>query len=177
MLIVATSRLLHLILYRLRQPRVVSEILGGIILGPSVMWRVPGFQKHIFPGQSIPLLNLSGALGLVLFLFMAGLEIDVRLVRRHFKVSAAVSTAGLVLPLGLGFLLSILLYKQFMESSVNFGHFALFTAVAIGITAFPVLCRILTELKLLEDTVGAVVLAAGVGNDVRHSPVLPSCDR
>lgn len=114
----------------------------------------------------MPLLNLTATIGLVLFLFLVGLEIDTRLLRRNVKASAAISVAGLLLPLGLGAALGVAIYNKFIDESVNFGYFLLFTAVAVGITAFPVLCRILTELKLLDTTVGIVVLSAGVGNDV-----------
>jgi Kef-type K+ transport system membrane component KefB len=101
-----------------------------------------------------------------MFLFLVGLELDVRVVRRNAKASTAISVAGLAIPLGLGATLAIPLYDQFTEGNVNRGYFILFVAVAVGITAFPVLCRILTEVKLLDTTVGVLVLSAGVGNDV-----------
>lgn len=81
-------------------------------------------------------------------------------------MSAIVSLAGMALPFGLGSALSVPLYHHFIDPSVKFTHFMLFTGVAYSITAFPVLCRILTELKLLDTTVGIVVLSAGVGNDI-----------
>jgi Kef-type K+ transport system membrane component KefB len=102
----------------------------------------------------------------VIFLFLVGLEIDVRIIKRNIKSSVAISVAGLVVPLGLGAALGVGIYRQFVNPHVNFGYFVLFSAVAVGITAFPVLCRILTETKLLETTVGVVTLSAGVGNDV-----------
>lgn len=101
-----------------------------------------------------------------MFLFLVGLEIDTRLLKRNILASASVSIAGLVVPLGLGAALGVGVYREFVDPSVNFGYFLLFTSVAIGITAFPVLCRILTELKLLDTEVGLVVLSAGIGNDV-----------
>lgn len=160
------TQLLSLGLRRMQQPQVIAEVIGGIILGPSVMGRIPGFKAAIFPDLSFPILTLTSTIGLVLFLFLIGLEIDVRIIRRHFKSSALISVAGLIIPLGLGAALGVGVYREFVDPAVNFGYFLLFTAVAIGITAFPVLCRILTELKLLDTTVGVVVLAAGVGNDV-----------
>lgn len=157
---------LALFLSRIRQPRVIAEVIGGILLGPSVMGRIPGFSNAIFPAIAQPMLSLTSTIGLVLFLFLIGLEIDIRVVKRNIKASALISVAGLIVPLGLGAALGVGVYREFTDQSVNFGYFLLFTAVAIGITAFPVLCRILTELKLLETTVGVVVLSAGVGNDV-----------
>jgi Kef-type K+ transport system membrane component KefB len=97
---------------------------------------------------------------------LIGLEIDTRLLKRNVAASASVSVAGLIIPLGLGAALGVGVYRNFIDPSVNFGYFLLFTAVAMGITAFPVLCRILTELKLLDTEVGLVTLSAGVGNDV-----------
>ncbi|EKM59486.1 uncharacterized protein PHACADRAFT_250007 [Phanerochaete carnosa HHB-10118-sp] len=165
-IIMAMIQLLHLFLSRIRQPRVISEVIGGIILGPSVMGRIPNFTNSIFPVASLPMITLTSTIGLVLFLFLVGLELDVRIIRRNAKSSMLISATGLVIPLGLGAALAVPIYHQFVDPSVRFGDFVLFVAVAVGITAFPVLCRILTELKLLDDTVGAVTLAAGVGNDV-----------
>ena len=160
------TQTLSLVLSRIRQPRVIAEVIGGVILGPTVMGRSLAFTNAIFPDASMPLLNVTSTVGLILFLFLVGMEIDTRLLRRNIMASASVSIAGLVFPLGLGAALGIGIYKEFINPSVNFGYFLLFTAVAVGITAFPVLCRILTELKLLDTEVGLVVLSAGIGNDV-----------
>jgi Kef-type K+ transport system membrane component KefB len=165
-LIIAVSRICFLALSRMRQPRVVAEILGGIILGPTIMGRIPGFSQAIFPADSIPILNLCATIGLSFFLFFAGLEVDVRLMNRHMKAAAAISVAGLVFPFAFGFMLALALYREFIDPSINFGHFALFTAIAVGITAFPILCRMLVELKLFDTKLGVVVIAAGVGNDI-----------
>ncbi|RXW18815.1 hypothetical protein EST38_g7039 [Candolleomyces aberdarensis] len=165
-IIISMTQLLALPLGKLRQPRVIAEIIGGVLLGPTVMGRIPNFQETIFPRDAMPLLSLTSTIGLILFLFLVGLEIDTRMIKRNVKASVTVSIAGLLVPLGLGAALGVGLYRRFIDPSVNFGYFLLFTAVAIGITAFPVLCRILTELKLLETQVGVVVLSAGIGNDV-----------
>ncbi|KXN89515.1 K(+)/H(+) antiporter 1, partial [Leucoagaricus sp. SymC.cos] len=165
-IIIFMTQALSFFLNRIRQPRVISEVIGGIILGPTVMGRIPHFKDRIFPDVGMPLLNLTSTVGLVFYLFLVGLEIDTRMVKRRAAASAAVSVAGLVIPLGLGAAVGIGIYHEFINPSVNFGYFLLFVAVAVGITAFPVLCRILTELKLLDTTVGIVTLSAGVGNDV-----------
>ncbi|KAJ6536736.1 Sodium/hydrogen exchanger family-domain-containing protein [Mycena vulgaris] len=165
-IIIAMSQFLSLGLSRIRQPRVIAEVIGGVLLGPSVMGHIPGFSNAIFPQVGMPMLTLTSTIGLVLFLFLVGLEIDVRIIKRNMRASALISVAGLVVPLGLGAALGVGVYREFIDPKVNFGYFLLFTAVAVGITAFPVLCRILTELKLLDTPVGVVVLSAGVGNDV-----------
>jgi len=165
-IILFITHALGLILERLRQPRVISEVIGGIILGPTVMGRIPHFQERIFPSESIPFLNLTSTVGLVYYLFIVALELDVRVIKRNAAASALVSAAGLIFPLGLGAALAIGIYHEFVDPSINFGYFVLFVGVAVGITAFPVLCRILTALKLLDTVVGIVTLSAGVGNDI-----------
>ncbi|EPQ50839.1 Sodium/hydrogen exchanger [Gloeophyllum trabeum ATCC 11539] len=165
-LIIVISRICFLLLWRMRQPRVVAEIIGGIVLGPTVMGRIPKFSTTIFPQESIPILNLCATLGLVLFLFLAGLEIDLQLIKQHARTSAVVSAAGSIIPFAFGSLLSLAHYRAFMDDSVNFGHFALFTCISVGITAFPILCRMLAQLELFSAPLGVIVLSAGVGNDV-----------
>ncbi|EJF62314.1 cation/H+ exchanger [Dichomitus squalens LYAD-421 SS1] len=165
-IVIGMTQLLALFLSRIRQPRVIAEVIGGVLLGPSVMGHIPNFTNTIFPTQSLVILNLTANLGLVLFMFLVGMEIDMRVIRRNVKAAAAISIAGLIIPLGLGAALAVPIYHQFTDGTASFGVFVLFIAVAVGITAFPVLCRILTELRLLDTTVGVVTLSAGVGNDV-----------
>ncbi|KAI0086957.1 Sodium/hydrogen exchanger family-domain-containing protein [Irpex rosettiformis] len=164
--IVMTTQILALGLRKIRQPKVIAEVIGGILLGPTAFGRIPGFQEHIFPKESISYLSLVANIGLCLFLFLVGLEIDAQVIKRNAKLSFTVALAGMSLPFGLGAALSVPLYHQFIDPSIKFTNFMLFTGVAYSITAFPVLCRILTELKLLDTTVGIVVLSAGVGNDI-----------
>ena len=103
---------------------------------------------------------------LCLFLFLVGLEIDSEIIRRNARLSLTVAVAGMAVPFGLGAALAVPLYHHFISSDVKYTHFMLFTGVAYSITAFPVLCRILTELKLLDTNVGVTVLSAGVIDDV-----------
>ncbi|KAJ8132142.1 hypothetical protein O1611_g1482 [Lasiodiplodia mahajangana] len=168
-IIIILCRLLHYPLSRLGQPRVIAEVIGGILLGPSVLSRIPHFKENILPTDSLPVLNNVANLGLILFLFLIGLEVDLRLFISNWRVAAGVSLGGLILPFGLGYAIAWGIYNQFQEeitNNVNFGIFGLFVGTALGITAFPVLCRILSELNLLSNPVGVTVLAAGVGNDV-----------
>ncbi|OCF35724.1 potassium:hydrogen antiporter [Kwoniella heveanensis BCC8398] len=151
----------------IKQPAVIAEVIGGIILGPTVMGRIPGFTNHIFPQASIGYLNLVANVGLILFLFLIGLEVDVGVMKKNKVGAAAISVAGMVIPFGLGAAVAVPTYHNFVDTEkVSFGHFMLFIGVAMAITAFPVLCRILTSTKLLDTEVGVIVLAAGVGNDV-----------
>jgi len=163
----------------MRQPRVIAEIIGGILLGPSVFGRIPGFTDAIFPKDSMPTLSLAANVGLVLFLFLVGLEVDLRIMGSSWKLALSVGAAGMALPFGLGCAIAYGLYHQFRLDSglqpISFGTYMLFVGVAMAITAFPVLCRILTELKLLQSQVGVIVLAAGVGNDVTGWVLLALC--
>ncbi len=157
----------------------IAEVIGGIILGPSIMGRIPGFTDAIFPTESIPNLSLVANLGLVLFLFIVGLEVDLRYFVSNWKLAVSVGVAGMALPFGLGCAISWGLYHEFRDEQglepVAFGTFMLFIGIAMAITAFPVLCRILTELKLLSTPVGVIVLSAGVGNDVIGWILLALC--
>ena len=136
------------------------------MLGPTAFGRIPGFTEHIFPQDSIPYLSLVANIGLVLFLFLVGLEVEMAIIKKNARFSVPIALGGMVLPFGFGAALAVPLYHEFIDPSTKFTHFMLFTGVAYSITAFPVLCRILTELKLIDTTVGVVVLSAGVGNDI-----------
>lgn len=131
------------------------------------MGHVPNFTATIFPTASIPALTLVANLGLVFFLFIVGLEVDLRVMFRNFRVALSVSVAGMIVPFALGVAIAIGIYNTFAtDSPIGFGIYLLFIGVSFSITAFPVLARILTELKLLQTSVGIIVLSAGVGNDV-----------
>jgi Kef-type K+ transport system membrane component KefB len=178
-IIIVLCRLIHWPLSKIRQPRVIAEVIGGIVLGPSVMGRIPGFTDAIFPTASIPSLNVVANLGLVLFLFLVGLETDLRFLISNWRIALSVSAAGMILPFGLGCAISYGLYNEFHDDPgtkpIQFGTYLLFIGIAMAITAFPVLCRILTELKLLSTRVGVIVLSAGVGNDVVGWILLALC--
>ncbi|KAJ5963965.1 Cation/H+ exchanger [Penicillium vulpinum] len=178
-IIIVLCRIIHWPLSKIRQPRVIAEVIGGIVLGPSVMGRIPGFTDAIFPTASIPSLNVVANLGLVLFLFLVGLETDLRFLVSNWRVALSVSAAGMILPFGLGSAISYGLYHEFHgdpgTKPIAFGTYLLFIGIAMAITAFPVLCRILTELKLLSTRVGVIVLSAGVGNDVVGWILLALC--
>ncbi|CAH0018252.1 unnamed protein product [Clonostachys rhizophaga] len=178
-LILITCHLLHWPLAKIRQPRVIAEVVGGIILGPSVMGRIPGFKNAIFPTESLPGLSLVANLGLVLYLFLIGMETNVRFLISNWRIASAVAVGGLALPFGLGCALAWGLYHQFRDEEglvhIEFSTYMLFIGVAIAITAFPVLCRILTELNLLSTTAGIITLSAGVANDVIGWILLALC--
>ncbi|KAG6917302.1 hypothetical protein DXG01_003143 [Tephrocybe rancida] len=165
-IIVSTASLLSLALRRIRQPKVIAEVLAGILLGPTVFGRIPGFTETIFTQESRPYLLLTADIGLCLFLFLVGLEIDGSIIKKNVRLSATVALAGMLFPFIVGAGISALLYRQFTGDIIQITYFMFFGGVAFSVTAFPVLCRILTELKLLDTTVGVSVLSAGVANDI-----------
>lgn len=128
-IIILFTQLLGLLLGRIRQPKVIAEVIGGVILGPSIMGRIPNFTNTIFPAASWPMLTLTSTIGLVFFLFLVGLEIDTRIMKRNVKAALAISLAGLIIPLGLGAALGVGVYREFSDPKVNFGYFVLFVAV------------------------------------------------
>ncbi|XMA11277.1 hypothetical protein WAI453_004068 [Rhynchosporium graminicola] len=112
-IIIIFCRILHFPLAKLRQPRVIAEVIGGVILGPSVLMRIPGFEDAIFPKSSMAGLNLVANLGLILFLFLVGLEVNMRMFITNWRVALSVGLAGMALPFGLGCGIAWGLYHQF----------------------------------------------------------------
>ncbi|KAF9128738.1 K(+)/H(+) antiporter [Mortierella sp. 14UC] len=166
-IIIGLCHFLHLGLRRLKQPRVISEVIAGIILGPSVMGRIPGFASTIFHLDGLPYLNLVSNIGLVMFLFLVGLELDPALVLKRARFALGISFAGMALPLGVGAAVSYVLFEELgPNTTVGFGQFLLFCGVAMSITAFPVLARILAEQKLLQTKVGFLTICAGAVGDI-----------
>jgi Kef-type K+ transport system membrane component KefB len=117
---------------------VIAEVIGGILLGPSVMGHIPGFEEAIFPTASMPILTMAANLGLVLFLFLVGLEVNLRLFAANWRVALSVGLAGMALPFALGCAIAVGLYHQFSHEPgtvpVGYGVFTLFVGVAMAIT-------------------------------------------
>lgn len=164
-LIIVFSRFFALLLRPLRQPRVIGEILGGIVLGTSVFGHVPGFSHDIFPKESRIVLTTVANLGLLYFLFMVGLELDLRSLRRTGRPAMIIAAVGITLPFALGIGTSFVV-RDVLDLKSKVGPFIVFMGVAMSITAFPVLARILAERKLLTTDVGQMAMSAAAVNDV-----------
>ncbi|MFD4258713.1 cation:proton antiporter [Streptomyces sp. NPDC058534] len=150
----------------LGQPPVIGEILAGILLGPSLLgWLAPTVQHHLLPPSVLPVTSALGNLGLMAFLFLIGLELDLRSLRTTRGAVAAVSLTGLLLPMALGAALAAALYPHFAPDGVGRLPFTLFVAVALSITAFPVLARILADRGLETTSLGAFALACAATDD------------
>jgi Kef-type K+ transport system membrane component KefB len=168
--ILLVGSLLGQLARRVRQPAVVGEIVGGILLGPSALGLLPGdLTDRLFPAAARPMLSAIAQVGLLLFMFMIGWEFDHSLLRKRRSAAAAVSVSSVVLAFGLGAGLAAVLYHN--HSTVHGKHvsgtaFALFLGAAMAITAFPVLARILTEHRLMHTRVGALALASAAVDDL-----------
>jgi len=164
-----TARVLGGIAQRFRQPSVVGELSAGLLLGPSVLGSLaPDLASSLFPGgevQSALLLAVSW-LGIVLLLAVTGFETDLRLLRRLARDSAAVSLGSLFVPLVLGVLVGLVLPASFLGENTSRGIFAAFMAVALSISALPVVAKILGDMGLMRRDLGQITIAAGIVNDI-----------
>ncbi|WP_217549268.1 cation:proton antiporter [Streptomyces sp. GbtcB6] len=166
-LVVLACRAGAQLLKRLGQPAVVGEILVGILLGPSLLgWVWPGAQAWLFPQSALPYIGVLGNIGLLVFMFLVGLELDLKSLRGNSRTAVAVSQAGIALPLVLGVLLALGMYDGFAPAGIGKLPFVLFIAVSMSITAFPVLARILTDRGLYRTRVGALAMASAAVDDV-----------
>ena len=160
--IIILARLLGNLAKLLGQPPVLGEILAGILLGPTFFHGT--ITKALFPPSLIPPLTALADLGLVLFMFVVGYEVDLRLIRGRERVAAGVSTGSVVLPLVLGAALGVWLAHRNHLPHVS--TFALFIGTAMAATAFPVLARILTDRGLHRTRIGGLALASAAIADV-----------
>ncbi|PAP77103.1 cation:proton antiporter [Rubrivirga marina] len=165
--ILVLGRILGGLAHRVGQPRVVGEMAAGIVLGPSLLgWLAPAAQAALFPAESLGALNAIAQVGLVLFLFLVGLELDPAKLRGQGHAALVTSHASIIAPFLLGSVLALYLYPQLSDASVQFSHFALFMGAAMSVTAFPVLARILAERNLLQTKLGVVAITCAAVDDV-----------
>lgn len=165
--IIIVSRIFAYIFRKIHQPTVIGEIIAGIALGPSLLGMIfPEFSSALFPANSLGNLNLLSQIGLILFMFMVGMELDVKVIQTKVKDAVVVSNAGILIPFTLGIGLAYFIYESFAPDNVAFLSFGLFLGLAMSITAFPVLARIVQERGIHKTRLGTLVLTCAAADDI-----------
>jgi len=165
--IILCARALGALFRRLNQPQVIGEMIAGIVLGPSFLGRIaPEAATYVLPNQVAPYLSILAQIGVILYMFLVGVELDTNLLRGRSHASVAISHASIVVPFLLGGGLALWLYPQLATGDVPFTVFALFIGVAMSITAFPVLARILTDRRMHQSRMGTIALGCAAVDDV-----------
>jgi Kef-type K+ transport system membrane component KefB len=165
--IIAFSRVFGFLFNKINQPTVIGEIVAGIILGPSFLGMFfPGVFAFIFPPDSLITLQFLSQIGLILFMFLVGMELDLKVLKRSAGIAIIVSHASIIFPYLLGVILSYFLYTNYAPANIPFIAFALFMGIAMSITAFPVLARIIQEKGLTKTPLGSLALTCGAIGDI-----------
>jgi Kef-type K+ transport system membrane component KefB len=165
--VLLASRLAGLLFKRIKQPQVIGEMVAGILLGPSLLgWAAPWAANALFPAASLGYLNALSQIGLVFFMFLVGVELNPQALREHGRAAVLTSHASIVTPFCLGAGLALLLYPRLATAGVSFTGFALFMGIAMSITAFPVLARILAERNLLRSRMGTLAISCAAADDI-----------
>ena len=165
--VILATRVAGVLAQQIGQPRVIGEMVAGILLGPSLFgWIAPHAFAFVFPAPSLEVLKLLSAIGVCLFMFVVGMEVELETFRRRAHTALAVSYAGIAIPYLLGVLTAWTLFSRYATAGTRFVPFALFMGIATSITAFPVLARILIERRLEKTQLGFTALSAAAIGDV-----------
>jgi Kef-type K+ transport system membrane component KefB len=165
--VITTARTLGALFARLSQPPVIGEVIAGLLIGPSLLGRVaPTLSSYILPVPVAPFVGVLAQVGVVLYMFLVGTELDLSRIRGRVHSTVAISHASIVVPFLLGSALALFLYPRFSSRDVPFTVFALFSGVAMSVTAFPVLARILTDRGVQNSAMGTLALTCAAVDDV-----------
>jgi Kef-type K+ transport system membrane component KefB len=166
-LIILVARVCGMVATKIHQPAVIGEMVAGILLGPSLLgWLWPDFFHFVFPVASLDSLKLFAQIGVCLFMFVVGMELDVNQLKKQARTAVLVSQVSILLPYFFGVVSALFLFSTFAGPNTSFLVFALFIGISMSITAFPVLARILEERKLTKTTLGTTALVCAAFNDV-----------
>jgi Kef-type K+ transport system membrane component KefB len=166
-IVVAVARAGGVLFSLMRQPAVVGEIIAGILLGPSLLGQVwPAGFGYILPSTVAPFLNVLAQLGIILYMFLVGLELDPQMVARQGRSAVAISHASIVVPFLLGTMLALVIYPRESVAGIPFTGFSLFMGLSMSVTAFPVLSRMLNDMGLSKTPLGVTALTSAAVDDV-----------
>ena len=165
--IIIVARFFGWVFRKIGQPSVIGEIIAGIVLGPSLLGLYfPEFSVDLFPVESLGNLQFLSQIGLILFMFVIGMELDLKVLKNRAKDAIVISHASIVIPFALGIGLAYFVYFRFAPVGVAFLPFALFMGIALSITAFPVLARIVQERGIHKTKLGAIVITCAAADDI-----------
>ncbi len=165
--IIIVARFFGWVFRKIGQPSVIGEIIAGIVLGPSLLGLYfPEFSLSLFPVESLGNLQFLSQIGLILFMFVIGMELDLKVLQNRAKDAIVISHASIVIPFALGIGLAYFVYFRFAPEGVAFLPFALFMGIAMSITAFPVLARIVQERGIHKTKLGAIVITCAAADDI-----------
>lgn len=165
--ILFVARLFGWICKRIGQPTVIGEMIAGIVLGPSLLGMFfPQYSAMLFPAASLGNLQFLSQIGLILFMYVVGMELDLSVLRKKAKDAVIISHASIIIPFTLGTGLAYFIYERFAPMGVSYSSFCLFLGIAMSITAFPVLARIVQERGLHRTRIGAMVITCAAADDI-----------
>jgi Kef-type K+ transport system membrane component KefB len=165
--VVFFARLMGIMATRLGQPSVVGEILAGIVLGPSLIGNIfPAFTAFLFPPDSLASLQALSQFGLVLFMFIIGIELDISVLQKQASKAIIISHSSIIIAYTMGVGLAYFLYENFAPADTTFAGFALFMGIAMSIAAFPVLARIVQERGISKTLFGSMIITCAAVDDV-----------
>lgn len=166
-LVIALGRVLGVLCSYMGQPRLIGEMLVGVVLGPSVLGRLaPDYLAILQPASIAPLLGVVAQLGVILYMFLVGLELDLDVIRSNVRSTMIISHASIVVPFLLGSVLAFWIFESLAPAGVSFTSFALFMGIAMAITAFPVLARMLADRGVQKSDLGVLALSCAAVGDV-----------
>ena len=165
--IIIVARFFGWMFRKIGQPTVIGEIIAGIVLGPSLLGMYfPEFSNTLFPLASLGNLQFLSQIGLILFMFVIGMEIDLKVLKNKANEALVISHASIIIPFALGIGLAYFVYYRFAPPGIDFLSFSLFMGTAMSITAFPVLARIVQERGLHKTRIGTIVITCAATDDI-----------
>ena len=165
--IMLVAKMFGFLCRKIGQPSVIGEIFAGIFLGPSFIGMYyPQFSAFLFPAESLGNLNFLSQIGLILFMFVIGMELDLKVLKNKAHDAVVISHASIIIPFALGMGLAYFIFLNFAPAGVKFVSFGLFMGIAMSITAFPVLARIVQEKGISKTRLGTIAITCAAADDI-----------